>query len=47
VSDILGHTDIKTTANIYGHTGDNQKRDAAERIAGLSDDLERRGRNSL
>ena len=32
VSDILGHSSIRVTADIYGHTGDDQKRDAAERI---------------
>jgi integrase len=38
VSDILGHTNIRTTANIYGHTDDDQKRSAAERIADLFED---------
>jgi integrase len=40
VSDILGHTDIRTTANIYGHTDDDQKRDAADKIAGFFEDEE-------
>lgn len=35
VNDILGHSDIRTTANTYGHTDDAQKRAAANRIAGL------------
>jgi integrase len=35
VSDILGHSDIRTTANTNGHTDDTQKRAAANTIAGL------------
>jgi integrase len=35
VSDILGHSSIRVTADIYGHTDDDQKREAVDRIAGL------------
>jgi integrase len=35
VSDILGHSSIRVTADIYGHTGDDQKREAVDKIAGL------------
>jgi hypothetical protein len=35
---MIGHTDIRTTANLYIHPGDDQKRDAADKIAGLFED---------
>ena len=49
VSDILGHTDIRTTLNIYGHTDDEQKRLAAEKMAdlfGSEEDSEETGSGS-
>jgi integrase len=40
VSDILGHASIQITADIYGHTDEEQKRSAADKIAGLFGDDE-------
>jgi integrase len=40
VSDILGHSSIRVTADIYGHTGDDQKREAVDKIAGLFEEEE-------
>jgi integrase len=35
VSDILGHSSIQITSDIYGHTMDDQKRDATEHMGRL------------
>jgi integrase len=40
VSDLLGHSSIQITADIYGHTDDNQKLDAVDKIAGLFEEDE-------
>jgi integrase len=41
VSDILGYSSIRVTADIYGHTGDDQKREAVDKIAGLFEEEEK------
>jgi integrase len=35
VSDILGHSSIQITADIYGHSQNDQKRDATEQLGQL------------
>ncbi|MDQ2996288.1 MAG: hypothetical protein M3R61_04435 [Chloroflexota bacterium] len=35
MSDILGHSSIQITSDIYGHTMDDQKRNATERMGRL------------
>lgn len=35
VRKILGHTDIRTTTNVYGHVYDAEKKDAADRMSTL------------
>jgi len=44
VSRYIGHTDIRTTANIYGHLAQGQEQEAARRLDEL---LDRQGARQL